>query len=352
MAIQTEPKEIWYTRCGFPTPVGIALRLGLLKEAFAAQGIGIASIQDHPDKTVRASHYDHHLDFSLRQGGNIPPIRAYSEGTRTRLIGITWTDEYQAILTLPDSGIKTARDLKGRRFGVPRGGDGRVDVLGATALKGLVSALALEGLDAKDVEIVDVPLHSSGFSKPDPARLHGLRSRQLYGPEAGALLRGEVDAIYLKSTAGIAVANLFALHTVSEFGFHPDPKIRINSGSPRVLTVDARFADERPDLVATLAATLRQAGDWAATHPDEVRRLVAQETGASEEVVAAAHSPDLHHQLNIGLEPELIEAVTHYKNFLLEWGFIPSDFDIAGWIDPRPLEAVTPTNTIRKIAHG
>ncbi len=76
-------------------------------------------------------------------------------------------------------------------------------------------------------------------------------------------LRGEVDAIYVKGTAGISVANLIGAVEVAEFGFHPDPKIRINSGSPRVLTVDELLADERPDLVARLLESIYKASDWA-----------------------------------------------------------------------------------------
>ncbi|WP_204275010.1 hypothetical protein, partial [Stenotrophomonas maltophilia] len=90
-----------------------------------------------------------------------------------------------------------------------------------------------------------------------------LKRRLPYSHEIAALLRGEVDAIFVKGTQGITVANLFALHPVAAFGFHPDPKIRINSGSPRVLTIDEVFAERRPDLAATLVETVARAGSWA-----------------------------------------------------------------------------------------
>ncbi|WP_248449285.1 ABC transporter substrate-binding protein [Sinorhizobium meliloti] len=328
--------QIWYTRCPVPTPVGLATQLGLLDTAFAAEGIKLNSIIDSKDRSIRSSHFDHHLDYSFRHGGNVPPIRSRSEGNPTRLVGITWTDEFQAIITLAETGIKTTRDLVGRRFGIARRPPGIVDFMAATALKGLVSALSLEGLALSDVEIVDIPLSESVLDGREGPQLYGLRNRQAYGPEIAALLRGEVDAIYVKGTPGIAVANLVAAHTVAEFGFHPDPKIRINSGSPRVLTVDERLAEHRPDLVAKLIAALKQAGAWAEEHPDEVRRFVAQEVGASEEVVAVANGPDLHKHLGISLEPELVEAIGHYKDFLHEWGFLASNFDIDAWVDHRP----------------
>jgi len=336
MTLRNTISQIWYTRCPVPTPVGLATQLGLLDEAFAKEGITLNSIIDSKDRAIRSSHFDHHLQYSFRHGGNVPPIRARSEGNPTRLAGITWTDEFQAIVTLPQTGIKATRDLLGRRFGIARRPPGIVDFMAATALKGLVSALSLEGLTHKDVEIVDIPLPDSVLDNREGPQLYGLRNRQAYGPEIAALLRGEVDAIYVKGTPGINVANLFATHTVSEFGFHPDPKIRINSGSPRILTVDERLAEDRPDLVAKLIETLKKASAWAESHPDEVRRFVAREVGASEEVVAAANGPDLHRHLGIGLEPELVDAIGHYKDFLHEWGFLASNFDIGEWIDRRP----------------
>ncbi len=70
--------HIWYTRCPVPTPVGLATQLGLLDTAFAAEGIKLNSIIDSKDRSIRSSHFDHHLDYSFRHGGNVPPIRGWS----------------------------------------------------------------------------------------------------------------------------------------------------------------------------------------------------------------------------------------------------------------------------------
>lgn len=331
--------SVWYTRCPVPTTLGLAVQLGWIEEAFARHGIGVRSIADAADPAVRESHFSHSLDFSFRQGGNVPPIAARAAGRATRLVGITWTDEFQAIVARPGGPVRTVADLAGRRFGLAKRPPGIVDFHRATALKGLVSALALDGGDLAAVEIVDLPVVESILATPDDPSLFGLKRRLPYSHETAALLRGEVDAIFVKGTQGITVANLFGLHQVAEFGFHPDPKIRINSGSPRVLTVDEAFASQRPDLVATLAETVLRAGTWAAAHPDEVRRFVARETGASEETVQVANGPDLHRHLGLGLAPELVAAVGHYKDFLRDHGFIAGDFVLADWVDPAPLAA-------------
>jgi ABC-type nitrate/sulfonate/bicarbonate transport system substrate-binding protein len=333
--------EVWYTRCPVPTPVGLAAQLGYLDEEFRKDGVTLKSIIDSPDRNIRQSHFNHTLDWSFRHGGNVPPIRARSEGRKTRLVGITWTDEFQAIITLPQTGIRTTKDLKGRRFGIARRPEGIVDFMRATALKGLVSALSLEGLVLNDVETVDITLSQSVLSTQEGPSLFGLKRRQAYGEEVAALIRGDVDAIYVKGTAGINVANLIGAVQVVEFGFHPDAKIRINSGSPRVLTVDERLADERPDLVARLLGSIFKASAWAEAHPDETRRFVAREAGATEEQVLAANGPDVHKHLGLGLEPELVAAVGHYKDFLHDFGFLAADFDIGDWADRRHIDAFT-----------
>ncbi len=42
--------------------------------------------------------------------------------------------------------------------------------------------------------------------------------------------------------------------------------------------------------------------------------------------------------LGLGLEPELVEAIGHYKDFLRDFGFLAADFDIADWVDRRHID--------------
>ncbi|KXV58356.1 desulfurase [Acetobacter senegalensis] len=339
MSRQT-PATIWYTRCPVPTPLGLAAQLGLLENAFGKAGIVLESIIDSRDPEIRRSHFDHTLPWSFRHGGNVPPIRARSEGRSTRLAGITWTDEFQAIITLPSRKIGTTSELKGRRVGIARRPAGIVDFMAATALKGLESGLSLAGLSLDEVELVDITLETSVLEDRLAPSLFELNHRIPYGPEAAALIRGEIDAFFVKGTPGTAVANLIGAVALESFGFHPDPAIRINSGSPRLLTVDALLADERPDLVRLLIETLREASLWAEGHPDETVRFVARESRASEEQVLAANGTEVHRHLGLSLAPELLAAVSSYKDFLLRHGFLAGDFQIEDWADHRPWKGI------------
>lgn len=337
----TQPiTDLWYTRCPVPTPLGIAVQLGWFAEEFGPDGIGLKSIQETTDPKARESHFDHNLPHSFRQGGNIPAIWARSRGADTRVIGLSWTDEFQAVLALPGSGIERARDLRGRRIGVPVNPIS-IDFNRATALRGFAKALELDGVALGEVDRVDT-VNDAEEGATGIATGEGFRRRSRHGyrAESLALIKGDVDAIYVKGALGLETARLLGAKIVADIGFHPDPKVRINNGTPRTLTVDARLIDEHPDLVARFVARVVDAGAWARVHPQETLAYIAREAGSSIDWVRAAYGENAPQRLGTFLAEEAIEALGDFKDFLFEHGFIPNDFDVREWIDPRPLDAI------------
>lgn len=327
---------LWYTRCPVPTPLGIAAQLGWIEDEFRADGIQVRTLQDEVDPKLRESHYDHRLDNSFRQGGNIPAIWARSKGRDTRVVGLTWTDEAQVILARPDKKIRGVADLKGLRLGVATRPHDLIDFWKATTLRAYSAALALHGLSEKDVTFVELPREGSS-NTVGPGR--GWANEPLeQSVEAKALLAGDVDVIFHKGSRGLELADAIGADIVFDVGHHPDPNVRVNNGSPRTLTVDAKLLDENLPLVARLVKRVLQAGQWAQAHPKEAVAYVAKETRSSEDAVRRAYGSDVNHHLATDLKPSSIAALGDFTRFLHRWGFIPSDFDVKAWIDPRPLE--------------
>lgn len=334
---------LWYTRCPVPTGLGIALQNGWLAASFQSQQTKVASLRESNDQAVRESHFDHSLTNSVRHGGNIPAIWARSIGRETRILGLSWADEIQLILTLPSTGIRSAKDLKGRKFGLPKRTNVQIDFTRAQALRGLENALKLEGLSVADVEIVDysidagysdTPAHSDGGAFVFGGRSGG------HNDELIGLLRGEVDAIFLKGASAAQLADQLGLLTVIDTGSHPDPLIRANNGTPRTLTVDLNLVETHFDSAVLIVDQVLRAEEWARSHPDETRRFLARETNSSEHWVNVAYGKNAHEHLRTDFAQSSIDGLQDFINFLHRWQFIPEHFKVEDWIDARPLQVV------------
>ncbi|UIJ46608.1 ABC transporter substrate-binding protein [Sphingomonas cannabina] len=336
---------LWYTRCPVPTGLGIAIQHGWLEEAFRARGTKLSSLLESNDFATRESHFSHTVRNSVRHGGNIPAISAKARGRDTRVIGLSWADETQLILASPESGIRSVKDLKGRRFGLPNWKQVEIDFTRAQAIRGLENALSLEGLKVSDVELVDQDIDSH-YSDEQAVNVGGTLARRVGSRarannlELIALLRGEVDAIFLKGVHGAQAANQFGLTTVIDTGAHPEPLIRSNNGTPRTLAVDGHLLDNHFDAAVTILDQVLRAEAWAQDHPSEVRRYLARETNSSEYWVSVAYGEDAQKRLKTDLAGQSIAAIQDFTDFLHRWNFIPQSFDVRGWVDPRPLETL------------
>lgn len=351
MSIESQHKleTLWYTRCPVPTGLGIAVQRGWLGQHFANHQIAVKSLRESNDKSVRDSHFDHTLQNSVRHGGSIPAIWAFSSGRDTRLVGLSWADEVQLLLTRHDSGIRDIKDLKGRRFGIPNNKAALIDFSRAQAIRALENALKLEGLQVSDVELVDTVRQDTQVGQPQNAEQQAgttVAGTQTFGDrnaggrnaELVALLRGEVDAIFLKGAHAAQIAQDFDLHTIFDTGSHPDPLVRSNNGTPRTLTVDANLINQHFDSVVGIVEQVLHAEQWSWQHPEETRQYLARESNSSEYWVTKAYGEDAHLRLRTDFNPVSIAALQDLSDFLYRWNFIPKQIDVNEWIDARAFE--------------
>jgi ABC-type nitrate/sulfonate/bicarbonate transport system substrate-binding protein len=198
------------------------------------------------------------------------------------------------------------------------------------------------------VAIVDLPVDERylrpGFSAAEreshSGSLFGAYSnRRLQRAEVLALIRGEVDAIYIAGGRGPDLEALVGVDVVFDIAGADDDALKVNNITPAALTVSGRLLDDRPDLVARYVAATLRAAAWAKEHAVETRRIIAHEVGIAEDFVIPGYPLDIHANLEPTLEPRLVAAIESQQAFLLEHGYIENGFDVNEWIDAGPLQA-------------
>ncbi|HSI87052.1 MAG: ABC transporter substrate-binding protein [Candidatus Methylacidiphilales bacterium] len=341
--------EILFTRCPVPTATGIAYNLGWLGEHFKPDGINIATIQDSP--ALWRHHYDHDVPHLIREGGNVLALAARAQGAPTRLIGLTWIEEGQAILVRPGSGITEPGHLKGRRLALPTYVHNSIpshvrgtSISRAMSLHGYKGALAFAGLTFDDVDFVEVdggnwdrpsatPPDRNGSASPAA----GVRARGWWA--LTALLECKVDAVYVKGAAAADAARLHGAIVGIDLDRLPNRRFRVNNGTPRPITVHENLLRHHPDIVTRFLVQTLRAADWAAGHLPELQQILQAETSGSGEGVAAAYREGFHLTLHPDLSDERLELLEQQKKFLWLQGFQDFDFSLRDWVARAPLDA-------------
>jgi ABC-type nitrate/sulfonate/bicarbonate transport system substrate-binding protein len=301
---------IWFTRCPVPTATGIAADQGWLSEEFAPDGIEVRSLQDLGRSEAADVHYTHAHEGLFREGGNVPALWAKANGEPTRLIGLTWIEERQAILVR--EGPIEPGELKGARLAIPRH-KVAIDFWRAMALHGFAGALAQAGLGLKDANLVDI---------------EATRDTGQWEDELAALANGQVDAVYVKGAVAVETAQRYGVKTGIDLDAIPDKRARINNGTPRPITVHQRLLDERPDIAKRFLETLTKAADWAENHPDDLKRILAAETGSGPTGVSAAYQ---FRNLHADLSDERLSLLAEQEHFLRTQGFFDRPVDVQKW---------------------
>lgn len=310
---------LYYTRCPAPTATGLAFGLSTLAPALRDIGIRIEALQDVVDANLKLRHFDHGITNLIREGGNIPAIWARASGAPTRLLGITWLDEFQAIVTTPETGIRSGRDLAGKRLPIPAGKFSVVDVAGASSRRGIQQGLRSAGLSFHDVKLESV--------EPKPRISRG----ENWEAELDLLAAGRVDAVWLKGAAGVRSVRERGLVEVVRIDALADPVLRVNNGTPRTLTVRQELVDSRPDLVRIYHDTVSRA--YGAVGDDRARlwQTLSGETQEAPEDAEVAYVRVEADSLVPSLSANRINALQDQADFLFEFGFVPSRVDVAAW---------------------
>jgi ABC-type nitrate/sulfonate/bicarbonate transport system substrate-binding protein len=336
---------LYYTRCPVPTATGLAVGLNTLALALREEhGLRLLALQDVDDESLRRRHFDHGIVNLIREGGNIPAIWAFSSGARTRLVGITWLDEYQAIVTTPDSPVDGVGDLAGRRIALPSSPGPIVDVLRASALGGFVRGLRTVGLGLDSVQSVDAPRPSLSGPANDGRGEH-------FEAELDLLAEGTVDAVWLKGAGGLAAVQARGLREVFRFDLESDPLVRVNNGTPRTLTVREELVHSHPDVLRTYLRVLHSAPAAIGADRERLWTVLSHETHQSVEHAETAYRQVTDDSLLPSLDPSRLAGLQDQADFLHAHGFIPNAVDVSAWaLDVREADIGEPRRPTRVAA--
>jgi len=331
-------QQLWFTRCPVPTATGLAYKLGWLDEEFASDGMTLATLQEQPAGSALARHhYDHALPELIREGGNMLALAARAQGADTRLIGLTWIDEGQAIIVRAGSGLHAPHQLKGLRVALPayiahpiaahvRGSS----IARGMSLHGVKGVLASAGLSLDDVRFVEV---EATLRREAGTGIGGL---QCLWAGLEHLAAGRVDAVYVKGAAAFDAARRLGLEVGIDIDALPQ-RYRVNNGTPRPITVHRSLLDDHLDVVARFLAQSLRAADWAAGNLEGVQLVLQEETRGSALAVTQAYRNGFHHGLHPDLSPQRLALLRQQADFLLLHGFLDADIDLDAWTDYRPL---------------
>jgi sulfonate transport system substrate-binding protein len=240
-AAPTEINIDWATY----NPVSIVLKQqGLLEQEFAGDKIGVRWVQSLGSNKALEFLNAGSIDFGSSAGA--AALIGAINGNPIKSIYVFSRPEWTALVTMPNTPIKSVADLKGQRIAVTRGTDPHIF---------LVRALATAGLTEHDVKLVLLQ-HPDGRT---------------------ALERGDVAAW----------AGLDPMMAAAEIESGARLFYR-NAGANTwgVLNVREAFAGDNPELVRRVLATYERARRWSAEHPAELKALMVAAMKLPDTVVA------------------------------------------------------------------
>ncbi|MDR6680432.1 aliphatic sulfonate ABC transporter substrate-binding protein [Pseudomonas oryzihabitans] len=268
---------------------------GTLEKALGAQGYQVTwrEFQAGPQllEALNAGSVD------VGYTGSPPPIFAQAAGVDLVYLGAEPASESVEAIVVPNgSAIRAVSELKGKKVAVQKG---------SSANFLLVAALNKAGLTLKDIQPV--------YLAPADAR--------------AAFANGSVDAWAIWDPYLAAIQQGQSVRVLADY------KGLLHANS--FYEGSRRFADAHPKVINLLLAELAKAGAWANTHKPEVSRILAEQIGLPEPVIATWQA-----RTGYGvtpLTPEIIATQQKVADVFHDQGLIPRKVDVsqAVWHAPR-----------------
>lgn len=271
-------------------PVALLLKeKGYLEQSLAEEGIKVEWVKSLGSNKALEFLNSKSVDFGSTAGA--AALVAKANNNPIQAVYVYSKPEWTALVTRPDTSIKTLADLKGKKIAVTRGTDPFIFLL---------RALDSVGLTEKDVELV-----------------------QLQHPDGQAALeRGDVDAW----------AGLDPLMATSELKrgsvlFFRKPEWNTYG----VLNVREEFAKQYPAYVTRVIEAYEKARADALASPEELKAALIKEAKLDDDVAKAVLARTDISSSAIGDVQK--QAIAPAGDVLKKTGVIKAEIDVNGTVD-------------------
>jgi len=274
----------------------VARELGWIDQEFSKDGITFSYETFVAGPPLIEAFAGGRLDFG--QVGDQPAIQARANHVDAKAIGLYVSSEKAyALLARNGSGIKSLKDLKGRKVGV---------TIGSVGHQLLYLFLKSQGLKPSDIQQVNL----------------------LPGDIISSLSAGHIDAAVTWEPF-LTQAVLDGSSTI----------LRDATGFKKVvcpIIARADFLKAHPDIPVRLLKIFDRANRWAKANPDKAIALVAKSVGFKPEAIRPAFEKN---DLDLRITPQARRSMEESAAFLRENGVIRANVDVADLIDTRYLVA-------------
>jgi ABC-type nitrate/sulfonate/bicarbonate transport system substrate-binding protein len=340
-------KEVYYTNCPLVSASNVDQELGWTKEEFKKSGVQYGFLRSRAENNWYP-HYIHNLDNLIRFGGLFPPIHVHADIRRTRLLGVTHVYEGGCMMVRARDDIYRMAELKGKKIGLSKSLNTiKCDWWRIQEEQGIELMLRLNGMNRRDVQIVEFPYPDDWYDKPEmvgppmenPSELWLKRDHKhdlAFRPLETALAKGVVDAIYTQSVVFQQLQEATGkFKAIEDLSRYPDWTLQV-ANLPAVITCTDVMAEKHPELAVTFMKGMIKVGRWANEHKHAAAAILDKQTFYLD--VEHTYRGIEHVDMVPNLSPQNLVSVEIGKDFMLSHGYIKTDFDVMEWAAPEFLE--------------
>jgi len=340
-------KEVYYTNCPLVSASNVDQELGWTREEYKKIGVEYGYFRSRVE-TDWYPHYVHNQENLIRFGGLFPPIHVQADIRRTRLLGATHVpDEGGCMMVRTDDKIFKMSDLKGKKIGITKSLNTiKNDWWRIQEDQGIELMLKMNGMTAKDVNMVDFPYPDDWYDKPEmlvpienPSELWLMRDHKsdlAFRPLETALLEGKVDAIYTQGKVFQHIQEATGeMRAIEDLSNYPDWTLKV-ANIPAVITCTDEMADKHPELVVAFMKGMIRVGRWSNEYKRAAASILDRQTFYLDVEDTYQGIKDVDMVPN--LSSQNMASIEIGKDFMLRKGYIKNDFEVEKWAAPEFLE--------------